>query len=123
MSLEQSDIRLLERQRYDAMTQGDVQALDRLLSENVYYVHSHGGRDTKATYLRSLAEGSIRYLTVDFTTEEHLVTVDSVVLTGTMAARVQRKNTIREVRSATSSVWAKEADGQWRLQLFQATST
>lgn len=122
MSLVQSDIRVLERERYEAMMRGDVEALDRLLSERVCYVHSHGGRDTKASYLRALTEGSIRYLTLDFTADEHLVTVDSVVLTGTMAATVQRENTVREVRSTTSSMWAKEADGQWRLQLFQATS-
>lgn len=121
MSCEQQDVLMLERARYDAMARGDVEVLDRLLSEKVCYVHSRGGQDTKSAYLGPLAEGSVQYLAVDFTTEEHLVTTDSVVLTGTMAATVRRDNFVREVRSATSSVWAKEVDGHWRLQFFQAT--
>ncbi|KXX62203.1 nuclear transport factor 2 family protein [Rhodococcus sp. LB1] len=117
-----TDIRGLERERYEAMQRGDVTALDRLLSEHLRYTHSHGGCDTKQDYLGALTREEVSYETLSHTTDHHDAVAGAVILTGTMAATVRRADGIRQVRSVTSSVWVKEDDGRWRLRIFHATN-
>ena len=52
-----SDIERLEDERYDAMLSKNVTALDRLLHEDLLYVHSSGVADSKGSYLAGLRDG------------------------------------------------------------------
>ena len=52
----------LEDQRFQAMTEGDLAALDRLIADDLRFVHSNGMVEDKAEFLRKLRDGERRYL-------------------------------------------------------------
>ena len=54
-------IRALEDRRYQAITDGDVAALDELFAADFVYTHSDTKTDTKQSYLEKLANGYFKY--------------------------------------------------------------
>ena len=118
----QDEIRAQEARRYAAMRDGDLEALDRLLSERLVYAHSNATTDTKASYLDTLRDGSLRYLRVEFETHQVLEAgADAAVALGTMSARVFRYGGEREIGGMTCAVWNREG-GEWRLLAYQPTA-
>ena len=118
----QDEIRALEARRYAAMASGDIGALEALLSERLVYAHSNATTDSKASYLDTLRDGSLRYLSVDFTTEQVLEAgPGAAAALGRMSARVFRYGAEREIASLTLALWTKEGDA-WRLLAYQPTS-
>lgn len=118
----QDEIRALEARRYAAMEAGDIGALEALLSDRLVYAHSNATTDSKASYLDTLRDGSLRYLSVDFTTEQVLEAgPGAAAALGRMSARVFRYGAEREIASLTLALWAKEGDA-WRLLAYQPTS-
>jgi ketosteroid isomerase-like protein len=113
-------IRDLEDQRYQAMLDGDVGTLDRLLSEDVIYTHSSGERDTKATYLEKVRSGFFDYLEVDHPVEKLFVTEDCAVVIGQMRASVTTEGAPSSLNNACLAVWVRE-DDKWRLLAYQPT--
>jgi ketosteroid isomerase-like protein len=110
----------LENERYAAMLAADADALDRLLSSRLVYVHSTGGRDTKAEYLDRVRSGFFVYETIDHPVDQIIVAGGAAVVVGAMDARVQRDGKLVDLRNSVCAVWADE-DGTWRLVTFAPT--
>ena len=118
----QDDIHALEARRYAAMEAGDLEALGALLSDRLVYSHSDGSQDTKASYLETLAGGTLRYRKTWHTVKTVLPAgADAAVALGTMGADITRHGTDRTIGSLTCAVWAREGDA-WRLLAYQPTS-
>lgn len=111
----------LERERAQAMRDNDQAALSRMLADDLVYVHSSGGADSKRSYLAHLAQGTIRYLSLSLS-DVALVRAqpDLVVLTGRMSAQVVRGERQVVVNSVYLAVWTHGVDG-WQLVAFQGT--
>ena len=111
----------LDEERRAAMIAEDFAALDRLLADELIHVHAAGNADTKAQYLKMIA---------DFCGFEAIergpMTVrfygDTAVLTGPMTHTVKIKPTgaIRTMAAFGTQVWAPHGDS-WRQVLYQAT--
>ena len=111
----------LDEERRAAMIAEDFVTLDRLLADDLVHVHAAGNADTKAQYLRMIA---------DFCGFEAIergpMTVrfygDTAVLTGPMTHTVRIKPTgaVRTMAAFGTQVWAPEG-GSWRQVLYQAT--
>ncbi|MFH5924762.1 nuclear transport factor 2 family protein [Roseomonas xinghualingensis] len=118
----QDDIRALEARRYAAMEAGDVTALGGLLSDRLIYSHSDGSQDSKASYLATLSDGTLRYKKVWFETKAVLEAgSDSAVALGSMGADINRHGADKTIGSLTCAVWAKEG-GAWKLLAYQPTA-
>lgn len=50
-----------EAARYRAQEANDFAALERMLGDDLVYIHSSTSRDSKASYLESLRSGAVRY--------------------------------------------------------------
>jgi hypothetical protein len=50
-----------EEARFAALSVNDVDALDRLLEEDLHYVHANGLVENKAEFLRKIRSGERRY--------------------------------------------------------------
>lgn len=111
----------LERERAAAMLNNDQVALGRLLADDLVYVHSSGGADSKTSYLAHLAQGTIRYLILSLS-DVALVRAQPglVVLTGRMNAQVVRGERQIAVSSVYLAVWTQGVAG-WQLVAFQGT--
>jgi ketosteroid isomerase-like protein len=111
----------LDEERRAAMIAEDFVALDRLLADDLVHVHAAGNADTKAQYLKMIA---------DFCGFEAIergpMTVrfygDTAILTGPMSHTVRIKPTgvVRTMDAFGTQVWAPNGDS-WRQVLYQAT--
>lgn len=57
----EADILAFEDQRFAAMAENDLEALETLLSPELHYVHANGMVEDKAEFLRKIASGERRY--------------------------------------------------------------
>ncbi len=60
----QKQILKAELLRFEAMTRKDTQALSRLLSADLIYLHSNGLQENKQQHLDAIASGTIVYRTM-----------------------------------------------------------
>ena len=102
------------------MLAGDITALAEMLSDRLLYVHSVGGRDTKASLLAKISGGDLRYLSLDPPEPEAIVLGDTVLLSGTLRGEAVIGGQPRRLNNSTLTVWTAE-DGTYRLIAYQPT--
>ncbi len=111
----------IEQARLDAQVAGDFEALNRLLSDSLVFVHPTGKVDTKASYLAQLR---IRnpYVSIH-RAEQQIVTLGNMAMvTGenrTVALRDPPERNVTQ-RTRVICVWAREGE-DWRVIGYQAT--
>ena len=113
-------IQQLEDERYQAMLDGDVETLDRLLSARLSYTHSSGDRDTKESYLQKVRDGYFVYRSVTHPVDRIEVLAGAALVIGEMHASAQIGGRAAELDSRALAVWA-EAGGDWTLIAYQPT--
>jgi ketosteroid isomerase-like protein len=50
-----------EKRRFQAMVDKDFAVLEQIIGEDLYYLHSNGTTDTKATFIGGMRDGSRSY--------------------------------------------------------------
>jgi ketosteroid isomerase-like protein len=119
-TLSTSQINDLENRRYAAMVDGDLDALDELLSDDVMYAHSDASVDSKASYLEMLRTGALIYHELEHITEAVVSRPGVVIVGGTMSGSIHMNGIAKTLNSRVAAVWIAE-DGRWRLAAFQPT--
>jgi len=119
-TLTTSQIDDLENRRYAAMVNGDLDALDELLSDDVMYAHSDATVDSKASYLELLRNGTLVYHSLEHTTEAVVSRPGVVIVGGAMSGSIHMNGATKTLNSRVAAVWVAE-DGRWRLLAFQPT--
>ncbi len=69
----EEDVLQTEKARFAAMVVKNFEVLDKLISEDLYYIHSNGNIDTKKTFIEAIKNGSRSY--DDITIEEPMVRI------------------------------------------------
>jgi ketosteroid isomerase-like protein len=121
-----NDILALENERCEAIVAQDWERLGALLSPSLIHTHTRGNSDSRESYL-AYVNGAVEILALR---REGLRVVplgkDAAVLHGKQInrARLRGKGSETEisVESMATQVWAREADGRWRMVAFHATS-
>jgi len=113
-------ISALEDRRYQAMTDGDVDALAELFSPDLVYSHSDASTDSKQSYLDKLATGHFDYGVMDHPESSIVVRGDCALVFGDMRGEVVIAGSTRVPNSKCLSVWGRE-NGNWALLAFQPT--
>jgi uncharacterized protein (TIGR02246 family) len=113
-----------EQARTTALIAGDFASLDKLMADDVTYVHASGQHDTKQTYLAALRSGVLSYQSW----QAHEIHVrmlgnDVAVLNGiytvhAMDHRVGNDEIIIDIHFLT--VYARR-DGRWQQVAWQST--
>ncbi|MDC6127187.1 nuclear transport factor 2 family protein, partial [Burkholderia gladioli] len=86
-------IRALERDRFRAMVDGDGEALDALLSEHVYYVHTNGKRESKQQFIDAITAGRRRYRQIEVQSQDVMpVGGEAFVVTGRVIVELEANN-------------------------------
>lgn len=110
-------VRALEEQRRLAMLAADIPVLEALFDEALVYIHSTGGRDSRASYLEKLASGAMRYETVTLDVSDVVVRDRFALLSGRMTASVRVASGapgLLAIASRYESVWMRSAES-WRV--------
>jgi hypothetical protein len=110
-----------EAELYQAMLAFDYAALDKLLSDEVRYIHSTGVVETKAAYFAGMRAGLYEYRDIHITSNETRVFGPAAMTTGVMEMLVGEHGSVKgTIRLRHVLIWQLEA-GTWRLVLRQAT--
>lgn len=109
-----------EKSRFAAMVAKDFVALDQIIHEDLYYIHSNGSVDTKATFIGALKDGNRHY--DDITIDQSSVRVYGEV--GIINAkctyhRTDDQGEKNNLRLHYTSVYAK-LDGRWQHVSWQS---
>ena len=110
-----------ENALYAAMLAFDYDALDRILSDDVQYIHSTGVVESKAAYFAGMREGLYEYGDIRIPSGSTQMFPDVAITTGVMEMLVGEKGSAKgTIRLQHVLVWRKEGE-TWRLLLRQAT--
>ena len=121
MSYSIDTIEDLERQRFDAMTSGDAETLDALLSASLTYTHSHGGTDTKTVFLDNVRNGPVRYREAERIDTEIRLVGDTAMVVGRAKLAVSFKDQPIDLDLRYTAVWIHGEAG-WQFEAWHSTS-
>lgn len=109
-----------EDERYRAMIDADLAALDRLCADELSYAHSSGVRDTKPEYFAKVRSGYYVYRRVDHPVERVEVVGDTGVVVGRMTADLLVDGVPKTIDNLALAVWVRGGNG-WRLLAYAPT--
>lgn len=114
-----AEILRLEDERYAAMLAKDIRALERLLDEQLVYMHSSGIADTKESYIRGLRDGVWDYQRIDRTEQTVKVSGDTALVFNRLAISIKVRGEQKALDNRALAVWLRR-DGAWRLLALQS---
>jgi Domain of unknown function (DUF4440) len=115
------DLKSLEDERCRAMTNADVAALDRLVSDKLIWTHSSGHVDSKQALLAKIESGASQYLSICREDEKYVISAAAAVASGIVVQEVRLGGVERSLRSRYTNVWFREGDA-WRVVAWQSTA-
>ena len=117
---QEARIRQLEDERYQAMLDGDVETLGRLLSARLSYTHSNGDRDSRESYLQKVRDGYFVYRSVEHPVDRIEILAGAALVIGEMRASAEIDGRPAEISSRALAVWAQDGE-DWTLIAYQPT--
>lgn len=118
-----NEVLAAENARTTALDSGDVAALEKLLADDLTYVHASGKLDTKASLLGAIRSGEIRYISWDAKKLNVRVIGDVAVLDGEYKVRVTDRRVKPDpfdVNIFILAVYARRG-GRWLQIAWQST--
>jgi len=116
----ESEVRLAERQRFDAMMKQDVAALDTLLDDDLTYVHTGGDLQSRDEFLDMIRKQTLVYESIA-PSEVHVRVYDGLaVATGRSQQRVRNASGVLNFAIRFTEVYVRR-DGRWLLAAWEAT--
>jgi ketosteroid isomerase-like protein len=116
----ESQIREADTKRFQALMEGDLPTLERVLSDDLVYTHASGWRQTKAELLASLRSGELVYHSFTSDGLKMRIFGSTVVVTGHAEAKVRAKGQELNVSLLYLEVYVKQ-EGRWQLAAWQST--
>jgi ketosteroid isomerase-like protein len=111
----------LDEERTEAMVKGDLAALDRLLADDLSYVHSSTKVDTKASFIENLRSGASKYKAFQREEANTRVFGDSAVNTGVATVSVENQGQAPATfKIRYTDVWVNRG-GKWQMVAWQST--
>lgn len=109
-----------QRARFDATVSGDVAALERLIADDLIYLHSTGRVDTKRSFIDSLAARGLPYRAFGVEEQQVRMLGDAGIISAVILLTQRGADGEHSHRSRCSTVWARR-DGRWQQVFWQAT--
>jgi hypothetical protein len=100
-----------EQARYAAQTGGDFAALERMIGDDLVYIHSSSNVDTKASFIESQRSGTVKYRSMT-PLELKVRTYGAIgIVSGRLDVEVNVRGQDNTLRLLFHSVWAQRAAG------------
>lgn len=119
-STAEAEVRTANERRFAAMVAGDVATLDRLLADDLTYIHSSGVTETKAQSLETVSSKKLEYKSIQPSDVQVRVYGDTAVMTGRVAMKVIAQTTPADLTNLFTAVYVRQG-GEWRLTAWQST--
>ncbi len=106
----------LENKRVEAMINGDVQALENILADDLIYTHTTARIDTKSSFIEAISSGRSNYRSIERKDVNVRQFGDSAVVTGHAKFHVGDN----KFEARFIDVYAKR-NGAWQMVAWQST--
>ena len=116
----ESEVRVAERQRFDAMLSQDAAALDTLLDADLTYVHTGGDLQTKAQFVELIRSKQLIYESIAPSEVRVRVHDGFALATGRSQMRVRNASGVSSFGIRFTEVYVRRA-GRWLLTAWEAT--
>ncbi|MBD2753464.1 nuclear transport factor 2 family protein [Spirosoma validum] len=118
-SADEKAVLTTEKQRFDAQVKKDYAVLDQVLADDLIYTHSHGGTDTKQSYIQSIRDGKQRYDAIDM--EEHKVRIygNTAVINGICMVKAMSNGQTINSHLKYTDVYVRNGN-QWQMVAWQS---
>jgi ketosteroid isomerase-like protein len=119
----QKQVLAVEQARTTALEHSDVAALERIMADDVTYIHASGKVDTKSSYLAAIRSGQLHYISWRARNLRIRVIGDTAVITGEYAVNVtdsRVQQTPFHINILILTVYAQR-DGRWQQIAWQST--
>jgi hypothetical protein len=117
-------VTLQEKARVAALDHSDVTALDKILADDLTYVHASGKTETKASYLAAIRSGELHYISWQAKTMHVRVLTNAVAtIDGEYLVRVtdrRVKTDPFDINIFFLGVYVMR-DGRWQMVAWQST--
>ncbi len=112
---------MAEQAREQAMIDGNVEVLSKLLHPDAVYIHSSGVVDNNITYIEPLRAGDITYQAIDITVEHvRYLTSSVVLLSGRAKMQTIQFAQDKPLDNLFIMTWVRHPDG-WKMSSWQST--
>ena len=116
----ESEVRLAERQRFEAMTKQDVAALDTLLDDELDYVHTGGNLESRKQFIEAIRNKTLVYESIA-PSEVRVRVYDGLALAmGRSQMRVRNATGVSSFGIRFTEVYVRR-EGRWLLTAWEAT--
>jgi len=116
----ESEVRLAERQRFDAMMHQDVAALDTLLDDELTYVHTGGDLQSRQQFIDMIRNRTLVYESIAPGDVQVRVYDGLALATGRSQQRVRNASGVQSFGIRFIEVYVRR-DGRWLLTAWEAT--
>ena len=110
----------LEQQRMHAMMDADAETLNRVLADDLTYIHTNAALDSKESFIGALSSGALNYESIASTEAQVRVYGDTAVVTGNGDVRVTSNGRRNRFSIRYTDVYAQR-DGRWQMVAWHAT--
>ena len=113
-----------EEARVAALEHSDVAALDRIMADDVTYIHASGKVDTKKSYLEAIRSGQLHYISWQPKgLHVRMLGNDGAIIDGEYTVRVtdsRVQSTPFDINIFILTAYARR-DGRWQQVAWQST--
>jgi hypothetical protein len=105
-----SEVMRAELQRYEAQTQDDFVAMEKIIGDDLVYIHSSSVVDDKQAYIGSMRAGTVKYRTMRIMDSQIRVYDCLALMTGTARFEVTVKGTDLTVDLRFTEAWSRRGN-------------
>lgn len=115
----EDDVKAAEHTWLEGITKNDFPKLEKVLADDLYYLHSTGVADTKASYIKSMSSGKQRYASGKINDLKVRVYGNTAVINGDANFEFVTDGKPGKARLKYTHVFVKNAKG-WQLVTHQS---
>jgi ketosteroid isomerase-like protein len=109
-----------EKTRFEIQVAKNYDALEKLLSDDLVYVHSNGVVDSKESFLKSLRDGKSTYTFVEVIEQKVRVYGKTAIINGVANVKVaNQEGKVNDMKLRYTDAYAKRGK-QWQLVTWQS---
>jgi hypothetical protein len=112
-------LRSAEQARFVAQVDADARILDKLLDDDLEYVHSNGELDSKKSFIDSLTNGTRDYVSSVATIETVRFFGDVGVIRGKVKVTVASNGKSQDLHIGYTDVWLWK-NGSWKMTAWRS---
>ncbi|MFL5529953.1 MAG: nuclear transport factor 2 family protein [Gemmatimonadaceae bacterium] len=116
----ESEVRMAERQRFEAMMKRDVAALDTLLDDELIYIHPGVPVQSRSEFIDGIKKQKLVYDSIAPSEVRVRIHVGIALVTGKSHMRVRSRNGVSSYGVRFTEIYIRRA-GQWLLAAWGAS--